>query len=63
MVCMVVKLLRSRKPYFKSQFVNVSAWVLSYLDFLLTFPSDVTATGIETTAFNAPTKGTKQSRH
>ena len=38
--------------YFKSQFANVNAWVYAYLDFLLT------ATGIETTAFNAPVRGT-----
>ena len=58
MACMVVKLLRSCKRYFKSQFVNVNVRVYAYLDFLLTSSSDVTATGIETTAFNASAKGT-----
>ena len=32
--------------------------VHAYIDFLLSFLSDVTATGIETTAFNVPAKGT-----
>ena len=58
MVCMVVKLLRSYKPYFKSQFANDNASLKAYLDFVLTFPSDVTATGTETTVFNAPAKST-----
>ena len=54
MVCKVVKLLRSCKPFFKSQFVNVNAWVLAYLDFLLAFLPDVTATGIGTTTSHQP---------
>ena len=48
----------AREPYFKSQFVNVNAHVQAYLDLLFTFPSDVTATGIEDKAFEAPAKGT-----
>ena len=33
MVCMVVKLFRFCKPCFKSQFVNVNAWVEALLRF------------------------------
>ena len=57
MVCMMVKLLRSCKPYFTNLSI-VNACVQACLDFLLTFPADVRATGMETTAFDVPAKGT-----
>ena len=56
MVCMVVMLLLFCKPYFTN--LSMSKPACKPTRFSAYISADVTATDIETTAFDAPAKGT-----